>query len=776
MNGCFSSGTLVSLYSTRKSIPLRAVLAVVFICCGLLNAQTGPSAVGQWSATESWPYLAVHANLLPNGKVLFWPSWDLGDNPQIWDPAADTFTAVAPAGYNIFCAGHTLLANGNVFSAGGHVAIDVGLDNASTYDPVANTWTNLPAMNAGRWYPTAITLPSGDVLVASGAVNTGQRDNLPQIWQVASAKWKNLNGAVLELPLYPRLFAAPNGKVFYAGPSASTRYLDPSGAGAWSPVGTTQFGGVRDYGAAVMYDVGKVLLVGGGDPPTATAETIDLNAAKPAWTYTNSMSEPRRQLNATILPDGRVLVTGGSCSKGFDNGSCKANAAEVWNPADGTWTTWASDTTYRGYHSIAALLPDGRVVTAGGTGTANGEVFSPPYLFQGARPTIASAPSSITYGQTFSVSTPDAASINKVTLVRLSSVTHSFNANQRFNQLSFTTGAGTLNVTAPPTPYAAPPGHYMLFVINSSGVPSVASVVQILAGAPAATSVSPATGSTNGGDTITIAGSNFFSGATVQVGGIQATNVSVVSSSSITATTPAHAVGTANVAVTNPDSQKTTLPNAFTYATGSGISFVQARAATKSASVSSISATYSGAQTAGDLNIVVIGWNDATASVTSVTDSAGNTYTLAGTVIRGTNLTQAIYYAKGIVGAAAQGNTVTVQFDQAANFPDLRIAEYAGIDSANPLDATNGSAGTSLTSSSGKIATTAAKELVFAANTVLAQTLGPGHGYVTVMLTSFFDIVEHQIVSNKASYNASAPLSANSNWVMQIATFKAAVQ
>ncbi len=140
----------------------------------------------------------------------------------------------------------------------------------------------------------------------------------------------------------------------------------------------------------------------------------------------------------------------------------------------------ASATRYRGYHSIALLLPDGRVLSSGGDNEPNAEVFSPPYLFKGARPVVTSSPSSITYGESFFVDTPDATSIAAVTLVRLSAVTHAVNMNQRFLRLAFSQApGGGLTVTAPSVPEIAPPGHYMLFVLNAAGVPSIAPIIRL---------------------------------------------------------------------------------------------------------------------------------------------------------------------------------------------------------------------------------------------------------------------------------------------------------
>jgi len=164
------------------------------------NAQD-PSVVGQFSAPAHWPANPTHVVLLSSGKVMWWGSFAFGVNPYVWDPVANTHTAIAEPGYNIFCGGHSLLQNGQVFVTGGDYADSTGVPNASIYDPVAGSWTFLPNMNAGRWYPTNTVLPNGDVLVSSGEVTPGQNDPLPQVWQVSSGTWRNLTTAQLLLPL-----------------------------------------------------------------------------------------------------------------------------------------------------------------------------------------------------------------------------------------------------------------------------------------------------------------------------------------------------------------------------------------------------------------------------------------------------------------------------------------------------------------------------------------------------------------------------------------------
>ena len=444
------------------------------------NAQL--SVTGRWTKLQNLPQPAVHNVVMPNGKVLIFGR----DNAErVWDPITQAITLPPHVGYDLFCAGHTLLHDGRVFIAGGHIADFVGLAKASIYNPASNNWTVVPDMNAGRWYPTLTTLPNGDVLVVSGEIDTTVGVNpLPQVYQTATNTWRDLTAAQLQQGLYPMMFLAPNGKVFDAGPTNITRYLDTAGAGTWSVVGSRTFGW-RDYGTAAMYAEGKILVAGGAsNPPTDTAEVIDLNAATPEWRAVKSMSVGRRHLNSTLLPDGTVLVTGGTFGAGHNNRSTPVFAAELWNPATETWTTLASASVPRLYHSSAMLLPDGRVITNGGDGVTDVEAFSPPYLFKGARPTMSGAPASIGWGQQFTVQSPDAASISKVTLIRLGSPTHAFDMNQRLNVLQFTPGAGTVNITTPPNANLAPPGHYMLFIVKGNGVPSVGSIVQISATAP----------------------------------------------------------------------------------------------------------------------------------------------------------------------------------------------------------------------------------------------------------------------------------------------------
>lgn len=564
--------------SSRFPICIFVVILAAVLLAPLGLAQT--SVTGQWSGVQTWPsssagWVPTHVMVLPTGKVMYWSSYGDGLNPHFWDPATNAVTTTALPGYNIFCAGHSFMADGKLFVTGGHIDDYVGYAHASIYDPFANTWTRVPDMNAGRWYPTNTTLGNGDVLVVSGDINgpaSSQNFNTtPQVYQRGSNSWRTLTGAVRQLQLYPFMFLAPNGKVFLAGWNPDTRYLDTSGSGSWTFVANT-IHGWRNYGSAVMYDVGKILAVGGdGDTstrtPTATAETIDLNAATPAWHSVASMAHARRQLNATLLPDQTVLVTGGSSASGFDTPSGGVFAAELWNPAANTWTTLASAAKYRGYHSWALLLPDARVLTGGGqlnqAGQANGsnaEIFSPPYLFKGTRPTITSAPTSVSYGQTTLIGTSD--TIARVSWIRLPAVTHSFNQEQRFIPLSFTAGTGGVNVTFPSSANISPPGYYMLFLLNSAGVPSVAKIINIGGSAPPPP---PGTGAIAGKVT-NVATGGALSGATVSYSGGSTTTSSTGTYTLSNVTAGTYKVTASRTGFLARSSNVTVNPNATTTA------------------------------------------------------------------------------------------------------------------------------------------------------------------------------------------------------------------
>ena len=446
---------------------------------------------GKWGTEFATPIVAIHMHLLPTGKVLLWGN--RGD-AQLWDPNNPNggFTLVTKA-YHVFCSGHTIMADGRLLVAGGSIDGPTGEPLAAAYDGASGAWSGTTQMAQGRYYPTLTALPNGEVLAVSGNDENRNVATIPEVFD--GTGWRRLTGAPLLIgnPFYPDMFVAPNGRVFLAGFSATSRYLDVSGTGHWTTVGARRVAD-RTMGSAVMYAPGKILYAGGGDPPTSTAEVIDLNQGSPAWRSVSSMHFARRQMNATILADGKVLVTHGSSGPGFNDVTRPVLDAELWNPATESWTLMARESVGRTYHSTALLLPDGRVLSSGsgeGQGISfenskrSAQIYSPPYLYQtdgtlAPRPRITAAPASITYGGSIAVESAEAAEVHRGTLVRLSSVTHAFNMSQLVYPLTFTSaGPTSLQAVGPANANLAPPGPYMLFLINDKGVPSQAKIVSV---------------------------------------------------------------------------------------------------------------------------------------------------------------------------------------------------------------------------------------------------------------------------------------------------------
>ena len=463
-----------------------------------------------------WPNVPIHVHVLPNGKVLFWgrrewkaentaPAQGLDPhncNPRIWNPGdtnpATAFTVLPKLDFNLFCSGHTFLPDGRLLIAGGHDSDGKGVNKAVIFNPAIDPasespWKRLPKMNRGRWYPTAITLADGSVLVSGGTDQHKQINNEQQIFK--NGEWKKTQNFDLQL-YYPRLHVAPDARVLLAGPDRETQRLNTSGDGAWTILGNRKNLAISLKEApSVMYEPGKVLFIGGGDPPQKTVEELDLTQGTPEWKEIAPMTRARRHHNATLLPDGTVLVTGGTEGHGFNDLSKPVKLPEMWIRTSKKWTPMAEEAEPRLYHSIAVLLPDATVLSGGGGeyrssehGPANHpkdsqrnvQIFSPPYLFKSTaenpRPVITDAPREVGYGQSFPVKVAAGAIIGGVTWVRLGSVTHSFNSNQRINSLEFSGSGTTLRVKAPPSPKVCPPGHYMLFVLDKNKVPSVSRI------------------------------------------------------------------------------------------------------------------------------------------------------------------------------------------------------------------------------------------------------------------------------------------------------------
>jgi hypothetical protein len=456
------------------------------------------SLVGQWSAPVTWPIVAVHANLLSTGEILAWDGQTNGYDARLWNPTTGVFTKVTNNQTNMFCSGHCALADGRTLVAGGHGGGHTGVTDTNLFDPVAHTWTLVAPMAYPRWYPTTTTLPDGRVLATAGEINCDRCDApIPEIYNPQTNVWTQLSNASLVLPYYPHMFVLPDlvgdGHVRVLAAATAediiTTYVLDVSTQTWSTVDPDPV----DGGSSAMYLPGKVMKSGTSTDPDmpvfpSEATTYVLDMTQPAWRETAPMVFPRTYHTLTLLADGTVLATGGGVTTDAVGVSGAVSHAELWSPVTETWTTMASMQKPRLYHSTALLLPDGRVLAAGGgrfngvnepTDQLSSETYSPPYLFKGTRPTISSAPATATYGGTLVVQTPDAARITAVSLLRLGAVTHAFNQNQRFLQLPFVTVSGAVNVQAPANANLAPPGYYMLFILDTNGVPSVAATLKL---------------------------------------------------------------------------------------------------------------------------------------------------------------------------------------------------------------------------------------------------------------------------------------------------------
>ena len=485
---------------------------------------------GMWSAVQAWPLNALHAAVLPNGKVLTYGSTRDGNVQNgryfdVWDPtvgfAADSHqTTYRPGQQDSFCSAATYLTDGRLMISGGN-----GDRTSTLYTPSTNSAQQASAnMADDRWYATMITLADGRPLVLGGMVPyaEGMQDNpdqavtqglasmTPEVYE--NGGWRSLLNAYSRDAFgpdhlrasYPRAWVMPNGRVF--GVSAERMWsLDPEGNGTMTLHGafktapnTTTRPNVGATNTAVMYDVGKVLIAGGngtfngdGMPASTLATTIDLNSGTPVLAEQPPMANARRYPNAVVLPDGQVVVTGGS-ALGNSNGANAIYAAETWDPATGTWRTGASAAVYRGYHSFSVLLPDGVVLSTGG-GTPgpvtnlNAELYFPPQLFRtvgnaaqlAPRP-VMSAISGLSHahGALMQIDMASASPISSLVLIGLSNGTHSFNSGQRRIPLSFTQDTVRLSTTVPGA-NLAPPGYYQVIAIDAAGVPSRGTIVAI---------------------------------------------------------------------------------------------------------------------------------------------------------------------------------------------------------------------------------------------------------------------------------------------------------
>jgi hypothetical protein len=498
---------------------LGEVLACSLLLCIPPAVLAQANVQGQWTTlSNTMPINPVHVALLNNGRLLvvagsgncqpsragcpsgppFGPS--NGSGALLLDPVTGQTISQFSVSWDMFCNGMVLLEDGRPLIAGGTIQYDpfYGQPQAATFDPQVNTFSNTPNMAHGRWYPTLVTLGDGRVMTFSGLNETGSTNRAVEFYS-ADSGWSSEYIAPWNPDLYPRLHLLPTGKVFYSGAQITSKLFDPS-TNTWNTsVAGTNYSGTRTYGTSVLlplkpsdnYDP-KVIIMGGGNPATHTTEIIDMGASTPAWQYGPNMSQARIEMNAVILPNGKVLAVGGSVND-EDTSTASLNA-DLYDPLSNTFSSAGANAYPRLYHSVALLLPNATVWLAGGnpsrgTYVQQMEIYKPGYLFNSdgtsaTRPSITGAPSAVGYGDTFTVTTPDAANISSVILVRDGSVTHAFGMDQREVALPFTAGSGALTVTSPPNGNVAPPGYYMLFLLNQAGVPSVASFVQVTATPP----------------------------------------------------------------------------------------------------------------------------------------------------------------------------------------------------------------------------------------------------------------------------------------------------
>jgi galactose oxidase len=473
-----------------------------------IPAAPTPSLQGRWSAPIAFPSIPVAAALLPTGKVMTWSSYDrntFGGNPgaqqtytALFDPKTNGITEnlVGNTSHDMFCPGTAMLQDGRVLVNGGGPTVTT----TSIFDAKTNAWTRSADMGQRRWYNTTVALADGGAFTLGGNRTAGG-DGRGEIWQ-ASQGWRTLSGAVMD-PLYsgdplnraqehPNVMVAPNGKLFAAGPTPNMQWYDLQGNGTVQSAGRRGNDDFSQNGIFAMYDVGKILKAGGNPnydgansastPSSTTSYVIDLNQGQAQ--QVESMRYPRAYANSVILPDGKVLVVGGlNNGKAFsDNGAILA--PETFDPATNTWSTMANMLTPRTYHSVALLLSDGRVLAGGGglcgTCTVNhsdAEIFSPPYLFKGTRPTLSNVPGTVGYTRDFNVQA--SGNVTQFSLIRLSSVTHSVNTDQRFKRVNFRKSGTTYTLNLQSDANITPPGYYMLFALNNNGVPSVSKILKV---------------------------------------------------------------------------------------------------------------------------------------------------------------------------------------------------------------------------------------------------------------------------------------------------------
>lgn len=480
-----------------------------------LGLRVGTPGTAQWAPAVPLSLVPASAALLPNGQVLFWASnsrTNFGGSGQtytsIFDPATGTATEtlVTQTGHDMFCTGTTNLSDGRILVNGGDNS-----ERTSLFDALAGTWVSGGDMKIPRGYNANTLLQDGTVLTLGGSWSGGSGNKHGEVWSAATG-WRKLTGLLVGPMLtadpsgtyradnHMWLIPAGNGRVLHAGPAAQMNWIDTAGDGSSVAAGLRGDDADSMCGTAVMYDAGKILKVGGATAyqdvnASTSAYVLDVTPRNGSATAVSvrkltGMAYRRSYHNSVVLPNGQVVIVGGQTYPVPFSDDTSVLAAELWDPTTETFTTLPAMTSPRNYHSVALLLPDGRVLSAGGglcggcaTNHPDLQILTPPYLLNqdgtpSARPAITSAPSELSYGTSVAVTTD--VPVTAFSIVRVGSTTHTVNNDQRRLPLTFTaTGPTSYAVDIPSNRGIALPGYYMLFALESDGVPSVAKIVRL---------------------------------------------------------------------------------------------------------------------------------------------------------------------------------------------------------------------------------------------------------------------------------------------------------
>jgi YVTN family beta-propeller protein len=412
------------------------------------------------------------------------------------------FTEVNNTRHDMMCGGTAMLPDGRVVVNGGRNTTVL----SSIFDFRTNQWNPLQNMNDGRWYNPSVALPDGSVFTVSGWGGS----NTAELWN-SSSGWRRLNGidwsAVTNRPgnvtmWHPFLMLAPNGKLFHFGPTDTMNWVDPTGVGNFGPSGQSVPAPYYPKDSAwAMYDEGRILVAGGSQNANYTTVdgsintssnatyTVNLNGLTPVITPSSPMAFTRQFANSVILPNGEVMVIGGNTTGIGFNDTGSILTPEIWNPQSAAWRTLADIAVPRNYHSLALLLPDGRVWSGGGGLGGNAadhqdaQIYTPSALFSpngslATRPKITQGPDRIGLGSNFTVR--GTSGLTKFALIRMAAQTHSVSTDLRYLSLPFTeSSSGVYTVTSRSNRNVMLPGYWMLFALNSNGVHSVAKIIKV---------------------------------------------------------------------------------------------------------------------------------------------------------------------------------------------------------------------------------------------------------------------------------------------------------